>query len=73
MIRQIFQSNAAKNVSGKLFPPFNIAKIIRKCESYSYEVMKLDGKIAKINVKMIKGISRDLQQKLSYLFDSEQD
>ena len=71
MIRQIYLSNAAKNVSGKLFPPFNIAKIIRKCESFSYEVIKLDGKISKINIKMIKRISTDLQQKLSYLFDND--
>lgn len=72
MIRQYILSNASKNVSGKLFPPYNIAKIVRKCESFAYEILKLDGKISKINIKMIKGISKDLQDKLEYLFSNNE-
>lgn len=70
MIRKFYLSNSAQNVSGKLFPPWNVGKIIRKCESYAYEVMDINGKISKINIKMIKGLSYELQQKLSYLFEN---
>ena len=69
MIRTNHLSNAEKNISGKLFPPFEVGKVIAKSESYAYEILRTDGKTQKINIKHIKGINTQLQDKLSHLFD----
>lgn len=69
MIKSHQLSSAEKNVSGKLFPPFEVGKILHKKESNAYEVLKTNGKSQKINVKEIKGISNSLQENLKDLFD----
>ena len=68
MIRTFNLSNADKNQSGKLYPPYEVAKIVGRNE-YVYTVLKSDGKIQRMNLKHLKGISKSLQDKLSYLFD----
>lgn len=68
MIRTHQLSNAEQNVAGKLFPPFELGKIVGRVEGYAYEVLKLDGRVTKINVKDIKNVEKFLQNKFSNLF-----
>jgi hypothetical protein len=68
MIRSFHLSNAERNSSGKLFPPYEVAKVVGRHNNI-YTVLKSDGKIQRMNLKHLKGISRSLQDKLTYLFD----
>lgn len=69
MIKLPHLSNMSTNISSKLFPPWEPAKIVEKCESFAYNVRKQDGKTLKINLSLIKGISPELQNNIAYLFD----
>lgn len=70
MCRSHYLSNAEKNVAGKLYPPFQVGKIVSKVHSSAYEIMKPEGKMQIINTNLIKGISKEIQHNLTYLFDS---
>lgn len=72
MMKTFHLSSAERNQSGKLYPPWEVAKIVKKLENHAYEILKLDGKRIKLNAKHIKGISIDLQNKLTYLFESSE-
>lgn len=69
MLRMMTLSSGDKNTAGKLFPPWEVAIIMQKLESSTYNVKRTDQKMVKVNVKMLKGISQDLQEKLAYLFE----
>jgi len=68
MIRSFHLSSAERNTTGKLFPPYEVGKIVGKNDKI-YTVLKSDGKIQRMNLKHLKGISKSLQEKLTYLFD----
>lgn len=68
MIKTHFLSNAEKKVAGKLFPLFEIGKIISQIEPYAYEILKTDGKIIKLNIKDVKQININLQDKFKNYF-----
>lgn len=70
MIRIFHLSNAEKRISQKLFPPWEVGKILKKIDGNSYAVMKLDNNITKINLKHIKGISKGLQEQMQDLFEN---
>ena len=72
MIKTFHLSSAERNQSAKLYPPWEVAKIIQKVENHGYEVLKINGKRIKLNIKHIKGISKELQCELAYLFDSDE-
>jgi transposase InsO family protein len=69
MFRTFQLSSADKNIAGKLFPPWDVGKIVQKVHSNTFEILKIDGKKIKVNTKMLKRISDDLQDKMRYLFD----
>jgi hypothetical protein len=68
MIQSFHLSSSDKNENGKLWPPWEVAKVQNQDENYSYSVLKLSGKTVKLNIKHIKGISNDLQKMLIHLF-----
>ena len=69
MIKSFHLSSAEKNTTGKLYPPYEVGKIIGKSETYIYTILRTDGKVQRMNLKHLKGISNSLQDNLSYLFD----
>jgi hypothetical protein len=73
MIKTFHLSSAEKNQSAKLFPPWEVGKVLQKLENHAYKVLKIDGRLIKLNSKHIKGISPDLQAHLRYLFNPDED
>ncbi|KAG5678810.1 hypothetical protein PVAND_008444 [Polypedilum vanderplanki] len=70
MVRIFHLSNTEKSVTGKLFPPYNLAKVVAKISAHDYKVKKLNNDEVVVNTKHLKNISTRLQEKLAYLFET---
>ncbi|KAG5670721.1 hypothetical protein PVAND_000965 [Polypedilum vanderplanki] len=70
MVRVFHLSNTEKNVAGKLYPPYNLARILSKILSHDYKILKTNGESVVVNANHLKKIPNVLIDKLTYLFEN---